>query len=117
MSLIVFMIVGCRKDFERVRPVNLATPVSFSRQIQPIFDASCAKSGCHVEFGQSPNLSPGAAFNQLIDLGYVDPTNPEGSLLYQKITAVAKQMPPTEKLSSVQINTIYAWIKQGALNN
>lgn len=115
--LIAFFVVGCRKDFERARPVNLNTPVLFSKTIQPIFDDNCAKSGCHVEFGQSPNLFRGVAYDQLMGLGYVDPTNPEGSLLYQKVSATVKQMPPTEKLSSIQINNIYAWIKQGALNN
>ena len=117
LILIVVFVAGCRKDFEKQRTVDLNATMSFSKHIQPIFDESCAKSGCHVEFGQAPNLLPGVAYDQLLELGYVDPANPEGSLLYQRVSATVKQMPPTGNLSSVQINSIYAWIKQGALNN
>ena len=109
--------IGCRKDLERQRSVNLDAIISFSKNIQPVFNDNCAKSGCHVEWGQAPNLAPGVAYDQLLELGYVDPANPEGSLLYQKVSATVKQMPPTGNLSSIQINSIYAWIKQGAKNN
>jgi len=117
LFILVAFGTGCRKDIERPRTVNLEATISFSKTIQPIFNDNCAKSGCHVEWGQSPNLSPGVAYDQLMELGYVDPANPEGSLLYQKVSATVKQMPPTGNLSSLQINSIYAWIKQGAKNN
>lgn len=117
LFLIVVFTAGCRKDFERQRTVDFNTTMSFSKNIQPVFNESCAKSGCHVEFGQAPNLAPGAAYDQLLELGYVDPANPEGSLLYQKVSATVKQMPPASNLSSLQISSIYAWIKQGAKNN
>lgn len=117
LIFLVAFCTGCRKDFERQRTVNLDATISFSKNIQPIFNESCAKSGCHMEFGQAPNLMPGVAYDQLLELGYVDPANPEGSLLYQKVSATVKQMPPTSNLSSLQINSIYAWIKQGAKNN
>jgi hypothetical protein len=114
---IVAFAVGCRKDIERPRVLNLDATISFSKNIQPIFNNNCAKSGCHVEWGQAPNLSPGVAYDQLLELGYVDPSNPEGSLLYQRVSATVKPMPPTGNLSSLQINSIYAWIKQDARNN
>lgn len=117
LFLLVVFTAGCRKDFERQRTVDLNTTMSFSKNIQPIFNESCAKSGCHVEFGQAPNLAPVVAYDQLLELGYVDPANPEGSLLYQRVSASVKPMPPTGNLSSIQINSIYAWIKQGAKNN
>lgn len=117
LFLLVVFTAGCRKDFERFRTLDVNATISFSKNIQPIFNDNCAKSGCHVEWGQSPNLSPGVAYDQLIELGYVDPANPEGSLLYQKVSATVKQMPPTGSLSSLQINSIYAWIQQGAKNN
>ena len=114
---IVVLAAGCRKDFEQQRKLDINTTMSFSKNIQPIFNENCAKSGCHVEFGQSPNLTPVIAYDQLLELGYVDPANPEGSLLYQKVSATVKQMPPASNLSSLQINSIYAWIQQGAKNN
>jgi len=117
LILIVVFVAGCRKDFERQRTVDLNATMSFSKHIQPVFNESCAKSSCHVEFGQAPNLTQGVAYDQLLELGYVDPANPEGSLLYQRVSATVRPMPPTQKLSSVQINSIYSWIKQGALNN
>ena len=117
LFLIVVFTIGCRKDFEQARTANLTATMSFSKNIQPIFNENCAKSGCHMEFGQAPNLTQGVAYDQLMGLGYVDEANPEGSLLYQKVSATVKQMPPTGNLSSIQTNSIYAWIKQGAKNN
>lgn len=118
-------ISSCRKDYFVPPPVDLSAPVSFSEMIQPILTEDCAISGCHVEGGQVPDLDEEDAYDQLLLLGYVDTTiyapdtfiNPEHSILYKRITSASDPMPPDEPLSPSEINTIYAWIAQGAKNN
>ena len=43
--------------------------MSFAGNIQPIFNRSCALSGCHVPgaLGGNLDLSPGAAYKQIVD--------------------------------------------------
>ncbi|HYV90768.1 MAG TPA: hypothetical protein VE978_03260 [Chitinophagales bacterium] len=117
--LIIFSssLSSCRKDYFIPPPVDLNTPVSFSQQVVPIFDNSCALSSCHLPGAQVPDLTAENAYDQLLLLGYVDSTNVDGSVLYKRLISTSDPMPPDEKLSPDQINLIYAWISQGALNN
>ena len=60
-------------------PEDLPTNVSYSADVQPIFDASCVM--CHSG-GQSPDLRPDWSYDELIDGGYVDTDFPCSSELY-----------------------------------
>lgn len=116
LSLIIFM-AACEKDYFAPPPVlDLATPVSFSKDVMPIFQANCYGSGCHDK-GVPPNLTASSAYDDLTMSGYVDTTNAEGSKLYMRMTAASNPMPPKGKLSGELTNKILAWIKQGAQNN
>ncbi|MCC6685148.1 MAG: hypothetical protein IT247_08760 [Bacteroidia bacterium] len=115
--LLLGIISACKKDFfEPPPPLDLTTPVSFSTDIMPIFEASCYGSGCHDK-GIAPDLTPDNAYDQLNMLGYVDTTNAEGSTLYMRMISATNPMPPSGKLSGEKTNKILAWIKQGAKNN
>jgi len=104
--------------------------VSFSGQVQPIFDASCA--GCHD--AQSPAggliLAAGAAYGALVNVASDDcpayklvlPGAPASSYLMFKLQGSGpcykgNRMPPGSPLPAAQITTITNWILQGALNN
>ena len=51
-------------------------------------------------------------------MNYVEPENPEGSLLYRALIGEGmKQMPPGNPLPDEMIQTIYDWINQGAKEN
>lgn len=112
--------------------MNTGTTVSFSMDVQPIFDASCALSSCHI--GSSPqaglNLSAAQAYGELVNvpsvqssLDLVEPFDPQNSYLYLKIDddpsnnsmlRMPRSRPP---LPDEEIEIIEAWIAEGALNN
>jgi hypothetical protein len=83
--------------------------VSFSKEVQPIFDAKCVS--CH-KGARNPDLRPENSYASLTTGGYV--TQPAAdSKLYKKITSSSH----SSMTSQDQKNTIYLWIGQGAKNN
>lgn len=109
--------------------------VCFARDIQPIFTANCALSGCHA--GTSPqqgqNLSEGLAYQAIVNVPAneragmmrVRPSQPDSSYLVHKIQGTQAsvggsggQMPlGGTPLSQSQVDLIRAWIAAGAKNN
>jgi hypothetical protein len=109
--------------------------VSFAADVQPIFTANCAFSGCHA--GPSPqlgqNLSAGNAYASIVNvpsqeaagLDRVEPFDPEASYLVHKIQGTfvsvggsGGRMPLGQgALPDADIQTIRAWIADGAPNN
>ncbi len=109
--------------------------VCFTRDIQPIFTANCALSGCHA--GTSPqqnqNLSAGLAYQYIVNVASneragmkrVLPFQPDSSYLVHKIQGTqlsvggsGDQMPlGATPLTQSQIDLIRAWIAAGAKNN
>jgi hypothetical protein len=111
-------------------------PVSFSADVQPLFTAHCAKNGCHG--GNMPkedlSLQEGSAYADLVGVETVqcadgrlrvEPGNPEDSYLMHKLLGIeicaGVQMPstggPSAGIDDAGIDTIAAWICQGALEN
>ncbi len=118
LLLISLLIMNaCEKDYLTPKKVDINFPVSFAENVVPILTEDCATPTCHVSGAQSPNLSASNAYDELTGLGYVDTTNAEESLLFKRIIATIKPMPPATKLSAEEIGYILAWIKQGAQNN
>ena len=116
LSILVLMI-SCKKG--PTEPV--CTPpatVSFSKDIQPIFNANCNTSGCHS--GTKPagnlNLEMNQAYANLMDSksGYIDTSKPENSILYVAMTSKTNPMPPSGKLDGCTTDLILKWIQQGA---
>ena len=103
--------------------------VSFSSDIQPVFDISCATSGCHrAGHSTSLDLSGGSSYSNLVNvesknyapLELVEPGNSEDSVLYLKIMGNSKtgsKMPPGGTRSDASVANIRAWITEGAENN
>ncbi len=100
-------------EYEVITPetIDVSGDVSFSTDIQPMFDADCA--GCH-NGGTPPNLTEGNAYNSLISGGYVNTSDPENSELLIKIDA---GHPNDNATSAAERSLIVAWISQGAQNN
>lgn len=117
----ILTITGCYKTTTLVitPPVSQdTTTMSFSSDIQPIFTASCATSGCHVAGAKPPNLSAGVAYQSLQQGGYVVPGDPDNSLLMMWLTGKKSPGMPLGNSPNEEINAkVYAWIYQGALNN
>ena len=115
MILLVGLISGCYYDI--VLPADPNAPpqdVSFSGDLQPIFDANCSSSGCHGG-GHEPTLTPDESYNSIISGGFVNKAVPTESILYQELNSGS--MPPTGKLPSSDIQMVLDWIKTGAPNN
>jgi hypothetical protein len=117
----MILITGCYKTTTVVLtpPIKLdTTTMSFASDIQPIFTASCALSGCHVAGAKVPNLSAGIAYQALKDGGYIIPTDPDNSQLMMWLTGKKSPGMPLGNSPNEEINSkVYAWIYQGALNN
>jgi hypothetical protein len=109
--------VSCEKDYLAKETIDANTPVSYSADIQPIWNEDCAKSGCHATGFHSPILNSDISYEQLTGLGYVDTANADNSILYKSLISTTKPMPPSGKLNDKDISYILAWIKQGAQNN
>jgi len=100
--------------------------VSFSQDIQPIFNASCV--GCHGGSG-GLFLTAGQSYDNLVNVQAqagcttemrVQPGNAGASVLYKRVsgTSCGEQMPRGgPPLSAAHIQKIMDWINQGALNN
>jgi len=134
LFLISILFASCLKQ-SVYNPVGPPPPdtsaISFSNQVQPIFTANCALSGCHAgsESQDGMSLEAGKSYasivNQLdIEVGVyliVKPFYSDSSYLYFKITgnSVAGPRMPYGKppLPDSLIQIIKLWIDQGAKNN
>ena len=92
-------------------------PVSFARQVLPIFQSTCAE--CHgtetkeVELGLTTyeDVMKGSEYGTVVEAG-----DPDASLLVEMISA--GEMPQdAPALEADQIALIRTWIQQGAQNN
>jgi hypothetical protein len=92
-----------------ILPPVIEEGVSFSTQIQPIFDDGCVS--CHSGV-IDPDLRPENSYEALFDGVYVDTLNPEASTIYTELRdGHNSRATEEEKLLILQ------WIKEGALNN
>ena len=107
MFLTALLLSSCEKVV--YPPIEAPTDVSYSADIQPIFDAKCIS--CHAG-SLSPDLTPEVSYEELMNGGYVDTINPPNSLLMQQLYGSHDaRATETEKQS------ILVWIEGGALNN
>ena len=106
--------------------------ISLARDVQPIFTANCALSGCHAGSGPvlGQNLAVGLAYGSLVEVpaqeapGYfrVRPFFPDSSYLVHKIQGTqtvlggsGARMPlGAAPLTAAEIATIRSWIAVGA---
>ncbi|KAA9041084.1 hypothetical protein FW778_03320 [Ginsengibacter hankyongi] len=109
-----FVLSSCYKDVILPAVANTKPPqyVSFSTDLQPIFTANCALSGCHVKGSQAPYLSADVSYQQLLG-GFVNTIKPEQSELYQQINGNMQVHIP----NADDRRKIYDWIRNGAPNN
>jgi hypothetical protein len=106
----------------------LTGQVDYESQIQPIFDANCAVTGCHVAgHFTGLDLSSGNSYANLVNVvsyGYppglrVEPYYPLNSVLYHKVSGTnifggIMPPPPISPLDSATVQLIYDWIDEGA---
>jgi hypothetical protein len=104
------LLSACRND-----PVGVDTQpkICFAKEVLPVYQNNCAKSGCHGDSGER-GLNLGTAEGILRN---VVPGKPFDSEIYTALTntwAGVMPPPPNEPLTLAQRTTIYLWILQGA---
>jgi cytochrome c553 len=134
-TLILGIAPGCKtgSSSNTTGTTTQASGVSFSRDIQPIFNSYCVV--CHAGAGQAGlTLEPASAYSNLVGVPSTESTNgelrvkagtPDQSYLLAKVngTQIAAggkggQMPlGATPLSAAQISLIQQWIAAGAPNN
>jgi mono/diheme cytochrome c family protein len=90
-------------------PEGIPTDVSYSGDVQPIFDKNCLT--CHSG-GQSPDLSADWSYDELIEGEFVNTDEPMESPVYQIFSGTHDGRATEE-----EILTILGWIIEGAENN
>lgn len=114
LLLLSLGVSSCYKDVILPQVATTQPPqfVSFSSDLQPIFTANCALSGCHVAGSQVPYLTPDVSYSQLTS-GYVNTVLPAQSTLYLMINGEMSVHVP----SAADRQKIFDWIRNGAPNN
>lgn len=93
---------------------DTSSVVCFEADVLPIFQSSCAKSGCHDPSSHTEGYVLNS-FKNITKKGIV-PGNPNSSKLFEVI--VNGEMPPAGEppLTADQVATIKQWIIEGAQN-
>lgn len=114
IASISMLLSSCYYDkmqFDDIKP--LPETVSYTKDIQPIWDAECIS--CHAG-DIAPDLLNVNSYDELMDK-YVIAGNPEESIVYKTLIGTAVLMPPAGKMNQDKINLVQKWILDGALNN
>lgn len=121
---VALLLSGCSDVGDPVAPSGGDDPVSYAADIQPLFDAGCV--GCHGQGGQGGlDLRPGVSRGNLVGVvsavygaRRVDPGNPDGSVLYDKLAdggAYGQPMPPSGSgFTADELELVRRWIADGA---
>ncbi|MFZ1977994.1 MAG: hypothetical protein WAV76_08555 [Bacteroidota bacterium] len=123
--ILVTAAISCKDTLDDTATIVFpSSGVSYSKQVDPLFQQRCSISGCHNSTTHSDglDLSPSISYHNLITYSplLVVAGDANGSLLYQILTGNnIYPMPPSyvTQLNSNQINGIKTWIKEGAHNN
>ena len=110
-------ITSCYKDIIKpqleVDPDGPPQQVSFKNELAPIFNTSCALSGCHVSGAHKPYMTTEISYQQIVNGGFVNTALPKESTLYKMINGEMQQYIP----SAANRQKVYDWIRNGAPNN
>jgi len=112
LTIVALVVVA----YARPGHAQVAGTVDFVRDVQPIFREHCIS--CHGSEMQMNGLRldrRGDAMRGSTQT-LIGPGNADGSKLYHRVasTALGPQMPPGHPLTPQQIDTIKAWIDEGA---
>ena len=108
-------LTGCYKDVISPESDPDGPPqfVSFKEELEPLFNAKCALSGCHVTGAHAPSLKTGESYNAIVNGGFVNTLVPKSSRLYVMVTSEMAEYIPSPKDKAKVLD----WIRNGAPNN
>lgn len=110
-------ITGCYKDVilpdAVADPDGPPQPVSYKTELAPVFNTSCALSGCHVSGAHKPYMATDISYQQIVNGGFINTIIPKESILYKMINGEMREYIP----SATNRQKVYDWIRNGAPNN
>lgn len=114
---LVMGFTSCYKDI--IKPELAEDPdgppkqVSYKLELAPLFNANCAKSGCHITGAHKPYLETTISYLQIVNGGFVNLALPKESILYKNIFGEMAEYIPSKS----DKQKVYDWIRNGAPNN
>jgi len=114
LSILLLGITSCAYYEKPLPNDDIPEEPSFSEDLIPFFETSCAYAGCHNTGGIPPDLTEDFAYASLTTGGYIDTDNPPQSLLYTKIAEGGSM---EQYSTSRDTQMVLKWIEQGAQNN
>ena len=121
--IIIVSYTGCKDQITGSEIDSRVIPdsnVSYSQDIQPVFNLKCANAGCHNDADRAGGISLTTCTNTTDDPSIVFPGEPDNSRLIWAIEGIGNfPMPPVgyPPLTSNQIKGVRTWIKEGAQCN
>ncbi len=91
-----------------------SSDISFSKNVEPIFNTGSNCTACHKSGGTNPDLTTGKAYASIASL--INTANPENSKIYL-YPAPTTSTHSHKKYTTAEAATVLNWIKQGAKNN
>jgi hypothetical protein len=109
LATVLFALPGCYYDTEEELYPNSfcdTTNVTWTADIQPLIQSSCAIPGCHVPGSQSPNLTSYSAVQT--NAAAIKGVIVDGAPFF---------MPPSGRLPSCDQQKVSQWVAAGAPQN
>lgn len=110
-------LTSCYKDVifpqAAVDPDGPPQFVSYSTDLAPLFNSSCALSGCHNQGDHKPYMNTDISYQQIVNGGFISTSLPKTSILYNEINGEMKEHIPSAK----DRQKVYDWIRNGAPDN
>ena len=105
----ILLFGSCEKVVFPPVEIELPDTVSYSLDIQPVWDNKCVS--CH-NGSRDPDLRPDVSYDALWDGGYINVDQPEESELMKKLYGSHDS-----RATEGEKQLILAWIEEGAKNN
>ena len=105
----ILLFGSCEKVVFPLVEIELPDTVSYSLDIQPIWDNKCVN--CH-DGGRDPDLRPDVSYDALWDGSYINVDQPEESELMKKLYGSHDS-----RATEAEKQLILAWIEEEAKNN
>jgi hypothetical protein len=110
LFLVIFAMASCKYSTIVPDVPNPDVPVSYSAEIQPIFDQNCVK--CHKTGSTMPDLTAANSYKSLMDNQMVIAGDAANSILYTEVIGGMQAY-----CDATSAGKIKNWINQGAKNN
>ncbi|HZV12637.1 MAG TPA: hypothetical protein VFA55_05435 [Candidatus Kapabacteria bacterium] len=94
-----------------------ATNVSYSQDVQPMFNLACTYSGCHDDGTKAKGLSLTSWTNAYYsDAGVIIAGNPNSSKLCEVLEGKLAHLAPLDTIQN-HVKGVHQWVLEGAKNN